>query len=441
MYNLLKQLSTLRLGPVTPDTDVSIKILADELPGSVVFEYDSGATHNGWVVPDNWYPKKAEIWKGSELVYDGMANPLRVIGYSDSFSGVIGLEELTQHIFTHGNRPDAEVYHCDLYYKTGLNNWGFTASQNWLNILEPGEYRVELETVREPGTMKVLEYTLPGGTDDVIVLNAHNCHAGQSNDDISGIVVGVELLRRLSKLHPRRYTYRLVIAPEHFGTVFYLASHNQQQIDNYVGGLFLETVGNDNRLAMQSSFTGTSKMDQACELALRDTEPNFERFGFRGLIGNDETVWEAPGYEVPMPQLVRFPYPEYHSNLDTPECIVPAKLEETVERVLSIIDILERDVVMHRKFTGLIALSAPEYDLYVNPGTDPSITGASEDNAAEWYKLMTDLPRMFDGKTTVADLCLKYNLPFQQIRDYVQKFADKELVELEPVSMRNSAQN
>lgn len=436
MYELLKQLSTLRLGPVTPDTDESIRILKNELPGSNVLEFESGSTHNGWIVPDNWYPTKAEIWKDSELIYDGMASPLRVIGYSDSFSGIVNLEELKQQVFTHNSRPDVEVYHCDLYYKVGENNWGFTASRNWLNTLTPGDYRVELETVRESGSMKVLEYTLPGETDDVIVINAHNCHAGQSNDDISGIVVGVEVLKRLSSLQSRRYTYRLVIAPEHFGTVFYLASHDQQQVDEYVGGLFLETVGNDNRLAMQSSFTGTAKIDQACELALRDGEPDYERLGFRELIGNDETVWEAPGYEVPMPQLIRAPYPEYHSNLDTPDCIVPEKLEETAQLILDIVDILERDTVMHRKFTGLIALSAPEYDLYVTPGTDPSLGDAHEDRADEWYKLMTDVPRKFDGDTSVADLSMDYNLPFKQVRDYIQRFADKKLVDLEPATIR-----
>jgi aminopeptidase-like protein len=434
MYKLLKQLSSLRLGPVTPDTDKSIDILTDELPGATVHEFVSGSKHNGWQVPDNWYVTKAEIWNDEEeLIYDGFANPIRVIGYSRSFSGTIDRDELSNHLFTHSFRADAEPYHCDLYYKQNTSNWGFSVSQNWLDALDPGNYRVELKTVHKPGTMKVFEYTLPGETEEIIVLNAHNCHAGQSNDDISGIVVGVEVMRRLSRLKTRRYTYRLVVAPEHFGTVFYLASHTQKQIDDYVGGLFIETVGNDNRLAMQSSFTGDTRIDKACETVLRYAEPGFEKLGFRELIGNDETVWEAAGYEIPMPQLIRFPYPEYHSNFDNPDCISPLKLEETVGRVLDIFDVLERDVVMLRKFTGLLALSAPEYDLYVSPGTDPSQSGTSPENDSNWYKLMTDLPRLFDGSKSVNEICAKYDLPFSEVRDYVQKFADKDLIDLEPV--------
>ena len=34
--------------------------------------------------------------------------------------------------------------------------------------------------------MKVLEYTLPGSSSETIIINAHNCHPFQANDDISG---------------------------------------------------------------------------------------------------------------------------------------------------------------------------------------------------------------------------------------------------------------
>ena len=49
---------------------------------------------------------------------------------------------------------------------------------------------------------------------------------------------------------------------------------------------------------------------------------------------------------------------------------------------------------------------------------------------------MTDVPRKFDGDTSVADLSMDYNLPFKQVRDYIQRFADKKLVDLEPATIR-----
>src|SRR5439155_20308209 len=113
-------------------------------------------------------------------------------------------------------------------------------------VLEEGDYDVELVTVHEPGRMKVCDYFLPGRLTDTIVLNAHDGHAGQANDATSGIVVGVEAMKRLAA-RPRKYSYRLIIAPEHFGTVFYVASLPKERLAEFRHGIFLEAVGNNAR--------------------------------------------------------------------------------------------------------------------------------------------------------------------------------------------------
>ena len=45
--------------------------------------------------------------------------------------------------------------------------------------------------------MKILEYTLKGKNKETIIINAHNCHPYQANDDISGCAVGIALLKNL----------------------------------------------------------------------------------------------------------------------------------------------------------------------------------------------------------------------------------------------------
>ena len=432
MLELLKSLSSLRLAPVSPDTDRSAEILSDALPFSV-HEYNSGSDFNGWTVPLNWQPTTAEIRRDGELVLDGMASPLGVIGYSQSFKGTVNREELVDHLFSHRDRPDDLVYHCDLYYKQAEQDWGFTIPGTLKDSLSPGDYDVDLATEFSSGTMKVLEYTLPGRSSDTYVINAHNCHAGQANDDLSGVVAGVELMRRLAEIPDRRFTYQLIIAPEHFGTVFYLSERSLEEIGRYRGCIFLEAVGNDNRLALQESFTADSSLDDAADLYLARNEPGYERLRFREVVGNDEVVWEAPGYEIPTISLTRFPFPEYHTDKDTIDIIQEKRLDEAVEASLRLLMSLDRNVVMHRKFTGLIALSNPKYDLYRAPGTDPSAADADAPDLAEWNRLMVDLPRDFDGKTTVLDVAVKHGLPFDAVREYVQRFEEKGLIETESV--------
>jgi len=429
--DLLGQLAALRLAPASRDTDRMAEILCQELPFDV-HEYQTGSEHNGWVIPDMWEVERAHISRGGEIIYDGGLHPLGVIGYSQSFSGTTTLDELLPHLHVHADRPDDLVYHCNLYYRLGKRDWGFSVPHRWRSGLEAGEYEVDLRTKFESGTMKVLDYSVPGDQSETVVLNAHNCHAAQANDDLSGVVTAIEVIRRIAARRRRRYTYRLIIGPEHFGTVFYLAALPGLELGRLKYCVFLESVGNDNRLALQRSFLGNSMLDCAASHHLRHCVPEAEEYGFRQLIGNDETVWEAPGYEVPTITLTRFPYPEYHSSADTVDVIESDRLKEAVEATLGVVDILEANSVMNRQFTGLIALSNPIYDLYISPGGDPSQDPGSRDYDKVWNHLMDCLPRYFDGETTILQVADRHGLPFPAVRNYVRKFAEKGLVTLDP---------
>ena len=60
-----------------------------------------------------------------------------------------------------------------------------------------GGYRVVIRTRFEPGTLKVGEVVIPGKSQDCFVLAAHLCHPGMVNDDLSGVVVGLDVARSL----------------------------------------------------------------------------------------------------------------------------------------------------------------------------------------------------------------------------------------------------
>ena len=424
MLELLRKFAPLRLAPVSEGTDLAVRFLCEELPFAV-YEYASGEEYNGWTVPLAWRPVRAEVRKNGAVLYDGMRHPLGVAGYGSSFSGRVSLEELKQHLFYNVSFPNALVYHCDYFYKPWKRDWGLSVPYNLYRSLEDGEYEVDIETRESAGTMKVLEYVLPGETEESFLLNAHDCHAAQANDDISGVVVGVEVMRRLAMRADRRYTYRLVIAPEHLGTVFFLRDR-VPLAQSIRGGMFLEMLGNRNRLALQHSFTGEAEIDKAVSNVLRHHKPDAVEGAFRTIVGNDETVWEAPGIEIPCVSLSRFPYPEYHSSMDTEDIIHADMLDDSVATVLSTIDILEANGTAERLFTGLVALGNPKYDRYVST-EDPSIRSLVTEDQRRWHYLMTCLPRYFDGRTSLLDIAQKFDIDFPLLRSYVAKFEEKGL--------------
>ena len=158
MLNIIKKLGSLNLAPVSPDTDRCVEILSHELP-FIVHEFKSGMEHNGWVVPSSWWTESAKICLNGEMIYDGKSHPLGVIGYSQSFCGEVTYSELMAHIFTHKDRPNDLVYHCQLYYRLGEENWGFSMPQDMVNSMESDKYQVLLSdfVLIVPAVIKFVE--------------------------------------------------------------------------------------------------------------------------------------------------------------------------------------------------------------------------------------------------------------------------------------------
>lgn len=442
---LIRDLSPLRMAPNSHGADVCAGILQEELP-FVVHEFEGGTEVNGWVCPMKWEVREAKIRdEDGRIVYDGMWHPLAVIGYSQPFAGRVPGHELKRHLFFPDAFDDALVYHCDLFYKPFREEWGFSVTKQFFHSIQDNRaYDVELRTDFEPGTMKVLEYVLSGETEDTIVMNAHNCHPYLCNDDLSGIAVGIEVCRALAKLPRRRFTYRLVVGAEHFGSVFYLSRLTDAEAQRLKWGVFLEMLGSTGPLALQRSFRGDTLIDRAFLNALTHGHGPWRTDLFRKVVGNDETCWEGAGYDIPFPSLSRSlgqgHFPEYHTSRDGPELIVKEKLDDAARIVRDAFDILENDLVMTRKFKGLVALSHPRYDLY-KAFYDPSEPDRKtvSDTAKAWNYLMDCLPRYFDGQTRVLEIAERHALPFRSVCDYVRRFEAKGLVETHPAPVTNPA--
>ena len=434
--NLIKKLCNLRLAPLSNDGNELVEILKRELNFNV-FEYSSGKEINGWVIPKKWEVNKALIKKDDQVIYDGMSHPLGVIGYSKSYSGLIDFEELKNHLYYHANQPDALVYHYKMFYRNWLEDWGFSIPYNLFKDLEPGEYQVELETTHEDDTMKVLEYHIQGESEETITFLAHTCHPGQANDDLSGVAVGIDIMKILSSKN-NRYSYKLLLGPEQFTSVFYLNSLSTEELSKLKFGFYLEAVGHDNRLALQKSFYGNTQLDNASVHYLTNEFQNSYIDDFRQVLGNCETIWEAPGYEIPTislsraePAKLKKPFPEYHTSLDNIDIITEKSLEETINTVLGILSIIETNYTIQRKYEGFIALSNPKYDLFID-AHDVSIDNQKEDSW-DWQNLMNFIQRYFDNNISILDIAMKHNINHIDLYNYLNKFERKNLINFQEI--------
>lgn len=435
MKKLIEKLSPLRMAPNSNGLDMCVKYLCEELDFKI-HTFPGGAEVNGWVVPMKWEVEKAEILLDGKMIYDGMHHPLAVIGYSQPFEGKVSGLELKKHLFYPNAFDDALVYHCDLFYKPFRKEWGFSVTKNFYDtIIDQKEYEIHLKTTFETGSMKVIEYVLPGELEESIIFNAHNCHAFCCNDDLAGVACGIELFKKLRERKSRRFTYRLVIAPEHFGSIFYLNQLSDKESKNIKYATFLEMVGAGGPLALQRSFKGNTWIDRAYALSLKHYTKNAWSAPFRKIVGNDETCWDSVGYNIPCPSLSRSDgkghFPEYHTSRDSPALINDDLLNEALSVVEEAIFIMENDSTMIPKFKGLVSLSHPKFDLYKS-FWDPSEQGRKSisDTQRSWNYLMDCLPRYFDGNTRIIEISEKHQLPFKAVYEYVYNFFEKGLIEM-----------
>jgi aminopeptidase-like protein/aminoglycoside N3'-acetyltransferase len=403
---------------VSDGYDAALRALADVLP-MTVHEYPSGTECWTWIVPEKWTCQEAylETMDGRRL-FSYADHPLHVVSYSLPFEGTVSREELFRHLHVHPKEPEAIPFIFKYYDR----NWGLCCSRNLKESLTQEQYRVVIRTSFSYSTLKVGEIVASGESEESIYLNSHLCHPAMFNDDMSGVVVGMDVMRRLLARPRRRYTYRYLIVPETIGGVAYLA-HNETLIPKMKGGLFLEMLGLDQPHALQLSFAGNTELDDVFTLALKARDPYGWTGPFRTVIGNDERQFNGPGVRVPMLSLSRvlppsapdWPYRQYHSSHDNPNLGSIRRLEESRDLVLGMIDALEGNVVPVNRFKGEAFCS--RYGLFVDAYTNP-----------QGHRAFFDILFLIDGTRTIAQIAKECGITFEATREAVEELARHGLV-------------
>jgi aminopeptidase-like protein len=418
-------------GVVSPENSNLIKSIKNYIPLKV-HRFSSGLEFNGWTVPNSWKVKRARIFIKDKVVFDGMQHPLCVAAMSKSFSGKLSWSNLSKHIHTRPDNPHAYGYHCMWQYRPWDADWCFCVPHaNYVKWPKNEMYKVDLQTSNQPGTMLVGEYEIPGESEQTIVINAHTCHPMQANDDILGVALAIALFNEIKK-KKNRYTYRLILGPEHLGTVFYLNKLSEKMRRRIIGGYFLEMPGTKYPIKIASSFLGESVFDSAIRDACKKRNTRYKEVGWRQGAGNDETVWEAPGYEIPFIEVSRCnktfnPFNEYHTSRDTINRANINNANEFFNILRDTIKIIEKTVLYKRIFNGLPCLSNPKYKLYIER-PDPSVKKGRKIKKENWGFFSDGFLRHLNGIKPISWFSDKYGIPENEIKKYFMKMESKRLI-------------
>lgn len=391
-----------------------------------VIEIKSGTKLGTWTVPDEWIVRDAWVKLNGEKIIDYQKQPLSLVIGCLPTHGVVGREELRNHLYYSDELPDATPYHFNYYdYKgDGLaadgreDFWGFCVPKSMVrqkmeegevdptlgkieldgkeyqlkykDVLPEGQYEVMIDTEYRPGVMKLGVHTIKGKSDREILLFAHLDHPFQANDNLSAVACLVDLAKKIKADH----TIKIVFCPETIGSIGYAMTQDISKVDFMIA---VDICGNKDTLVMQKPYDAENRLYRVGHVAIQGLGETYRQGPFRATIGSDEYVFNDPLIGIPGLMLSRFPYPEYHTSEDTPDKIDYEMIEKTGVAIQKIIEVWEKDYIPKREFKGPLMRSR--------------------------YKIQTDSPQMnlsydyfvyaIDGKRSLAELCCEYGLNFE----------------------------
>jgi aminopeptidase-like protein len=409
MYGLLAELFPICRSLTGDGVRQTLEILGRRIP-LTVHEVPSGTQAFDWTVPKEWNIRAAHITdEQGRVVIDFQRHNLYVVGYSLPVDQWMTLEELQPHLHSLPARPDAIPY-VTSYYK---ERWGFCLSQHQRDALEPGRYRVYIDSDLKNGHLTYGECNLPGGPREVF-LSTYICHPSMANNELSGPVVTAFLAKWLAS-QPHRHTYRIIFIPETIGSIVYLSRHLDELKSKVAVGFNISCVGDDRNYSYVASRYGNTYADRVAQNILTHKHPNFVRHSFLER-GSDERQYCSPGVDLPVVSICRTKYgeyPEYHTSLDNLDLVTPSGLGGSLDLLQTCIELIERNRIYRVTCLGEPQLG--KRNLY------PTLSSGKGDKA---LRDMMNLIAYADGTNDLIDLSNITGLPVWDIYPIVDRLTE-----------------
>jgi aminopeptidase-like protein len=315
----------------------TLRIIGEHIPLAFT-EVPTGTAAFDWTIPNEWNLRRATLTSpDGSVIADTNVRTLHVVNYSAPMHATLPLDELLPHVHSLPDKPDAIPYRTSYYAPT----WGFCVSDRVKRSLTPGDYRVEIDTTLQPGSLTYAECVIPGELPHAVHFGIHCCHPSLANDNLSGIVIATMLARELASRR-KRYTYRFLFNPGTVGAIAWL-SRNVENAKRIRHGLVLSCLGDAGIVNYKRSRQGDAAIDRIATRVLANRPHQVNDFS---PYGYDERQYCSPGFDLPVGVLMRTPngkYPEYHTSDDNLSLLREASLVDSLNVLREMVSEIESE--------------------------------------------------------------------------------------------------
>ena len=391
----------------------SLEIISELIP----FEYsdiETGTEVLDWLVPNEWSCIDAYIIKpdGTKIA-QFLERNLHLVQYSIPIEIDLTLDELKSHIHTLPDMPEHFPY-VTSYYK---EQWGFCISQNELDSLKPGNYKVVIKSDLKPGKLRYGQTLLKGKTDREILLSGYLCHPQMANHELSGVLTMAVLYHMLQKTAPHKFTYRFAMVPENIGAAALLHEHGDHLLKKVDAGYIMNCLGHGKNWTYKRSRRHKSKADYAAINYLKHRNEPLEIVDFFP-DGSDERQYCSPGFNLPIGLIMRQMYgrfPEYHTSADDKSLISFSEILESAEAYYNTLMTLELDCIPKGRVQhGSPMLSRSTIPLYRD-------TMNFRANAkGERTRVMLEILNLAEGKLSLLEIAEMKNFQLLEMSELVE---------------------
>lgn len=419
MYQLAEKLFPICRSITGNGVRQTLEILKEEYEDLKVYEVPSGTQVFDWTVPKEWNIRDAYIEdsQGNRII-DFKENNLYVMGYSLPMDREMSLEELKKFIFTQPEQPDVIPYVTSYYQERS----GFCMSENQKNALQEDMYHCVIDSELKEGSLTYGEIILKGDTEEEVLLSTYICHPSMANNEVSGPVVTIELVKWLVSLKHRRYTYRILFIPETIGSITYLSRNLEIMKKNTIAGFVLSCVGDDRTYSIVETKYGDTLADRLLKNILHYHFPDYICYDFLQR-GSDERQYNSPGVDLPVCGVCRSKYeeyPEYHTSADDLSLISEEGLQGSVSLMKKCIMALE-----YNYFYKLSCCCEPQLG---KRGLYPTLSQKGKYSDAAL--IMRDLVAYADGRIDLIEISDRIHVPIDQLIPLIDKLLENGLFEI-----------